>query len=325
MTGTPDGVPRPGSGAADILRSPYTALVLTAALWGGNWIAGRGVYDHVPPVALSFWRWAIAVLILLPFVARGIWDQRVVIRREWVRLVILGALGCSVFNVMIFTGLHTTTAINGSLLNATLPIYVIILTSLGLGERSGWRQVAGIAVSLVGVAIIISRGDLVILLGLRFSSGDLWILAAMLVWALYSVLLKYWPTNLQAFTFLGVTAVIGLVLLAPLYVWEIDAGRRLILSARAIAGIVYLGAIASTVAYLFWIYGVRRAGAGTASLFLYLIPVFASIFAVILLGESIHLFHLAGTAFIASGIAIATVRREAWARWFQAFDDKGRD
>lgn len=308
------GKPAPHAATGGAWRSPYLGLVVTALLWAGNWIVGRSVYEDVPPVALSFWRWVIAAAILVPMVARVAWRERAVLRRELPRLIVFAALGIAAFNAMIYVGLRTTTAINGALLNSASPVFVIVLTWLGLGERAGWRQGIGIAVSLAGVVVIVSRGDLAILVGLRIGVGDAWVLAAILVWAVYTILLKRWPSELRPLTFLTATVTIGLVLMLPAYLWESANGARLVLSTRAVVGLLYLGTLASTLAYVCWIHGVRSAGAHRAALFLHLVPLFAALFAILLLDESVRLYHLAGLAFILSGIYIATAERPIWAR-----------
>lgn len=293
---------------------PYLALLLTAFLWSGNWIVGRAVHEDVPPVALAFLRWLLAAIVFLPFVARGLWAQRAVVAGEWKRLAVFSLIGVTAFNALVYYGLRTTTAINGSLLNVGVPIFVIVISWAGLGERNSWRQGAGVAVSLVGAVTIISRGDMRALLALDFGTGDLVILFAIFLWALYSVLLRHWPSELKPLNFLATIMIGGIVLLLPAFVVERWLGAEIILTARSLGGIAYLAFFASVGAYICWNFGVRAIGAGKASLFLHLIPAFATVLAMLLLGEALHFYHLAGVGLILTGIYIATASRPFWQR-----------
>ncbi len=293
---------------------PYLALLVTAFLWSGNWIVGRAVHEDVPPVALAFLRWVLAAIVFLPFVARGLWAQRAVVAGEWKRLAVFSLIGVTAFNALVYYGLRTTTAINGSLLNVGVPIFVIVISWAGLGERNSWRQGAGVAVSLVGAVTIISRGDVRALLALDFGTGDLVILFAIFLWALYSVLLRHWPSELKPLNFLATIMIGGIVLLLPAFVVERWLGAEIILTARSVGGIAYLAFFASVGAYICWNFGVRAIGAGKASLFLHLIPAFATVLAMLLLGEALHFYHLAGVGLILAGIYIATASRPFWQR-----------
>ena len=293
---------------------PYLALLVTAFLWSGNWIVGRAVHEDVPPVALAFLRWVLAVVVFLPFVGRGLWAQRAVVAAEWKRLAVFSLIGITGFNALVYYGLRTTEAINGSLLNAGAPIFVIVISWAGLGERYGWRQGAGVAVSLVGAVTIISRGDARALLALDLGIGDLVIFFAIFLWALYSVLLRHWPSQLKPLNFLATIMIGGMVLLLPAFVVERWLGAEIILTARSLGGIAYLAFFASIGAYICWNFGVRSIGAGKASLFLHLVPAFATVVAMLLLDESLYLYHLLGVGLILTGIYVASARRPLWRR-----------
>ena len=288
---------------------PYIALLVTALLWSGNWVVGRALYEDVPPVALAFLRWVLAAVVFLPFVIRGLWAQRAVVAGEWKRLLVFSLVGITAFNALVYYGLRTTTTINGSLLNAGVPIFVIVISWAGLGDRNSWRQGAGVVVSLIGAVTIISRGDAQILLGLDFGTGDLVIFFAIFLWALYSVLLRHWPSKLKPLNFLATIMIGGVVLLLPAFLVERWLGGEIHLTARSVGGIAYLALFASIGAYICWNFGVRAVGAGKASLFLHLVPAFATALAMLLLGEALQLFHLAGVGLILAGIYIATASR----------------
>jgi drug/metabolite transporter (DMT)-like permease len=294
---------------------PYAALTMTALLWSGNWIVGRWLQGLVPPVALSFWRWVFAAAILLPFTIVPLWRQRAAIRREWRQLIVLSVIGVASFNVLVYYGLETTTAINGALVNSASPIFVIVISWFGLGDRSTWRQGGGVAVSLIGVGAILSRGDPVALLTLRFGTGDLIITGAIFLWALYSTLLRHWPSELKPLNFIAATMIVGLMVLTPAYFVERGLVGGFEVTQAAVVGIGYLAVFAAIAGYVCWNFGVRAVGAGKASLFLHLVPAFAAVSAMLLLGERLRLFHLAGIALILSGIYIASAARPFWRRW----------
>jgi drug/metabolite transporter (DMT)-like permease len=293
---------------------PYLALLVTALLWSGNWIVGRAIYQDVPPVALAFLRWVLAAVVFLPFVARGLWEQRAVVAGEWKRLAVFSLIGVTAFNALVYYGLRTTTSINGSLLNAGVPIFIIVISWAGLGERNSWRQGIGVAVSLVGAVTIISRGDMRALVALDLGAGDLVIFFAIFLWALYSVLLRHWPSALTPLNFLAAIMVGGIAMLLPAFVIERWLGGEINLTARSVGGIAYLAFFASIGAYICWNFGVRAIGAGKASLFLHLIPAFATVLAMIMLGEVLRLYHLAGVGLILAGIYVATAKRPFWQR-----------
>lgn len=303
---------RGAGGFAGLL--PYAALTTTAFLWSGNWVTGRWLQGAVPPIAISFWRWLIAMAILLPFTAVPLWRERAAIRREWRRLVVFGVIAVSVFNALVYFGLETTTAINGSLVNSAAPIFVIIISWFGVGDSSTWRQGAGVAISLTGVTTILARGDPAAVLALRFGVGDLVITAAIFIWAVYTTLLRHWPTELRPLTFVAATIVIGMIFLTPAYLIERQFTGDFEVTPQTLVGIGYLGTFASVGAYICWNFGVRAVGAGKATLFQHLVPAFAAVLAMILLDERLRLFHVAGIALILSGIYIATAARPFWRR-----------
>lgn len=290
------------------------ALTATALIWSGNWVAGRWLQGTITPVALTFWRLVLAAAVLLPFAIVPLWRQRAALRREWPRLLVFAVIGLAAFNALVYFGLRTTTAINGALVNSASPIFVIVISWFGLGDRSTWRQGGGVAISLLGVAAILSRGDPEALLALRFGLGDLVILGAVFLWALYSTLLRHWPSALKPVTFVAATIGLSVVVLTPAYFIERAVVGGFEPTWNVALGIVYMAVLASILGYLCWNFGARAVGAGRASLFLHLIPAFAAVQAMLLLGERLQLFHLAGIVLILSGIYIATAARPFWRR-----------
>lgn len=285
--------------------APYIALTAAAAFWGGTWTAARGSYQDVSPAVMAFSRWAAAAAVLLPLLSASMWRHRAALRREWRTIALLSAVGAIFFNYMIFRGTQTTTAINGALLNASVPIYIVLLSFAGIGERSTAGRVAGIGIALVGLVVVVAHGSWERLTRLEFVEGDLWIAGAMFLWGLYTIGIRGWNSALPPLTGLAAIAAVSVLGLAPMAAVELAYGGRLVPSAEAVYGILYVGVLGTAGAYILWNFGIRRVGAAGGSLFLYLIPVFGAVFAVTILSEEFALYHLAGTALIVGGILIA--------------------
>jgi len=165
--------------------SPYLLLTLASLFWAGNWVVGRAMRNDIPPVAMGFWRWVVALLILLPFAAPELKRNWRVVRANWFTLALLGGLGAMLFNTMIYVGLQYTAATNGVLFNSVTPILIILMSWLAFRERLGPWQTMGVVLSLAGVAVIVARGEPQILAALKFNRGDLWLISAMFLWAYF--------------------------------------------------------------------------------------------------------------------------------------------
>lgn len=287
--------------------SPYLLLTLTALFWAGNAVVARALHVLLPPATMAFWRWVLALLLLLPFVLRPMYEQRALLRGHWMRLALLGVLGVGCYNTFLYAALQTTTATNGVLISSITPVLIVLVGRILFGVEMTRRQQAGILLSLLGVVGIVSRGELAVLERLDFNQGDLLLVGCAVTWALYTVLLRFRPVGIDTLAFLG-AAVIGgiLLLMLPLYLVELASRRTAVWNAATGAGMAYFAVFPSILAYLFWNRGVRQVGANRAGLFLYLIPVFGIVLAIVFLGERLHLFHLLGAALIFTGIAVST-------------------
>ena len=287
--------------------SPYLLLVLTTLFWSGNFVLGRAVHTVFSPFTLSFWRWAVALAILLPFVWTSLREQGPLLRRHGPILLLLGVLGVVNFNTFVYIGLQSTTATNAVIMLSVTPVLIVALSFLLLRQTvTGW-QALGILVSLTGVLVIVVRGDLRALLAWRVNAGDLWILAAVASWALYSVCLRWRPAELKPLNFQAATMVIGVIILTPLYGWDLAHERFVAVNAATVASIGYLALFPSILAYIFWNRAVAELGANRTGQFLHLMPAFGALLSMIFLGERLYAFHAAGIGFIAAGIYLATV------------------
>ena len=287
--------------------SPYLLLTLTNLFWAGNWIISRAFRGELPPIALSFWRWVVALLCLLPLALphlRRDWPQ---LRAAWPWLLLFGALGTGGYNVLVYGGLQYTTAINGTLLNSFVPIMIVLMAWLLQGKRLHGREAAGIMVSFVGVLGIVAHGELQRLLDLTLNVGDLWILASVLAWSAYTLLLSRRPP-VHALSFVTAISITGLIVLCPLYVWELAQGRHIVPTPGAIAGIVYTGVFPAFLGYILWNRGVAEVGPARAGLFMHLVPAFGIVLSMIFLDEKPALYHAVGIGLIFTGIWLNTRR-----------------
>lgn len=286
--------------------SPYLLLSLTALFWAGNWVIGRAMRHDMPPIAMGFWRWTLALLLLLPFTLPELRRKWPVVRANWLTLTILGCLGAIAFNTLIYVGLQYTAATNGVLFNSLSPVFIILLSWMLVGERISSLQGAGLILSLAGVLAIVARGDAAMLASFQFNPGDLWLITAMLLWAVYTIVLKRRPAELSAMAFLAAMLLLSLPLLLPFYLWEFSVRGGFTLNAATVSALAYYCTVPSIIAYLFWNRGVAQVGANRAGLFVHLMPVFGALLSVIFLGERLYAYHYAGAALIFGGIWLTT-------------------
>jgi drug/metabolite transporter (DMT)-like permease len=288
-------------------RSAWTLLALTNLSWAGNFIVGRAVAGQVPPVTLAFWRWMGAFMVAIGFAWPHLRRDWPVLLRHAPILLVLSVAGVACFNTMVYVGLQYTTAVNALLLQSVMPV-VILLWGLALyGERPGIFQTIGVAISLVGVAAIAARGSVGALMGLSFNSGDVWVIGAVILYALYAVLLRRRPP-VHPLSLLVVLMGIGSIVLLPVYMWESLAGGVIRGGWPSYAAIAYTAVLPSFVAYLFFNRGVELIGAARAGQSLHLMPVFGAALAVLFLGERIQAYHAFGVALIGAGLAFASLR-----------------
>ncbi|MCW5700118.1 MAG: DMT family transporter [Rhodospirillales bacterium] len=291
----------------DPMVSASLLLSIAVLCWAGNFVLGRAIHADIPPIGLTFWRWFVAGLVLLPLAGVDLWRHRAAFVRSWRLVLVLAASGICLFHICVYTALRTTTATNAALLVATTPVVIPVMSYLIYRTVVSARQAMGIALSLVGVTAIIIKGDLATISALRLVEGDLWMLLAVPTWALYSVLLRHVPDDWPRLAMILAITACGLVLLTPLYVWELAAVGAMALSVDNALAVAYVALFASVIAYIGWNRGVALIGANKAGLFMHLMPVFATALAVLLLGENLHFYHGVGVSLIVLGIVLTTM------------------
>ncbi len=297
------------NGALSAQASAYLLLCATALFWAGNMVVARAMRHDISPIAMAFYRWLIAGLILTPFVLSELRDKLPVIRRASKVLFVLGLIGVSTFNTISYAAMRHTSANTGALFNSTVPIWILLLSWLVLREPMALRQALGVIVSMLGVVLIVTRGALATITTLSFNAGDLWLLGAMAMWAVYTLLLRWKPAELSTPGFLACIIMFGLPLLAAAYAIELAWGRRFDLNLQTAATLAYYGVFPSVLAYLFFNRGVEVLGAARAGVFVHLVPVFGFVLSALFLDEPPQWFHFTGIALVFCGIWLCNAVR----------------
>jgi drug/metabolite transporter (DMT)-like permease len=303
-------------GVAALWSNPWVLLTVGALFWSSNVVIGRAMAGHVPPITLAFLRWAVALLVMLPFA----WPK---LRRDWPALLAnwrimlaLSLTGITIQNTLVYYGLTTTVALNGLLFQSATPIVVLIWAFALFREQPSARQTGGVLISLAGVAVIVTHGALADLIHLRLNGGDAFILAGMTDYALYAVLLRRRP-SVHPLSFLAASFGLGATMLLPVVAAELVFGPAMQITPVTVGGVIYLAIFPALLSYLFFNRGVELIGSARAGQSLHLVPLFGSLLAVAFLGEQPHWFHAAGIALIAAGLVLAQRKARAlpWTRW----------
>ena len=281
----------------------YILLTITTLLWAGNIVLARGIAHQAPPVALSFWRWFLAFIIITPFTWRYVWANRKTIKENLPILMLFGFLGVTTFNTLLYTALKTTTAINAALIQAAMPSMVLSLAWVLWREKINRNQLIGTVLCITGAVWIISKGSLELLRSLNFVRGDLLIVLAVGLYAFYSALLRKRP-KMHPLAFLTSSFGLGVMMLTPLYFFEMSRVGMMPINSTVITSLLYMAIGPSILAYLCWNHGLYVLGPSRGGLFINLIPLFTAILSILFLGESLQFFHLVGGTLLLVGIIV---------------------
>lgn len=289
------------------LRLAYLGLVLTPLFWAGNAVVARGVVGQIPPLSMSFWRWVLALAILLPIGLPAAWRQRRVIGEHWLTILALATFSVGAFNSLLYFAAVTTTATNIALINTTIPIMVALLSWLLLGDRTRPIQALGIALAVVGILVVVGRGELTTLTALQAQPGDLLMVLAVFCWGLFSVLLRRQSVPLTPLAFLTVQVALGTLVILPFYLvdlWFFSGGFEV--GVGSLVPLLYFAIFPGLLAYAFWNHAVHQVGPARSAIFMYLTPVFATVLATVFLDETLGMPHMVGGLLILAGLYLAT-------------------
>jgi len=287
-------------------RWAQVLLFVVPAFWSSNYLIARLASGVIHPHALAFGRWALALALMLPFVGVQLWRRRREWRREWLQLLVLGALGMWICGAWVYIGGQSTSATNIALVYAATPVAITVVSVKMLRERMSAAQRLAVAAALLGVLFVIAKGRLAHLAAVRFTAGDGWIVAAAVSWTAYSVLQQRWASVLTPAARLAAIIAGGLVVLAPFVLYEALTQPPLPWGERAWLLIVLAALLPGVLSYGAYAYLQRELGAARTALLLYLSPVYAAFGAWVVLGETPGWYHLAGGALILPSIWLAT-------------------
>jgi drug/metabolite transporter (DMT)-like permease len=279
---------------------------LTVLFWSGNFIFGRLVSNSIEPMQLSFFRWFFVLIILLPYIFMQYKNLIKVFNKEYFVLFILGALGISGFNTFLYYGLQTTTATNALLINSSTPIFIIIFSAIIFKISISKIQLFGVFLSTTGVIYLILKGEINHILELKFTVGDLWIIAACIDWALYSVLLKYKPKDLNSLEFFSITTILGTFILYIVFIFQGYSFEFSFLENKEVLySMIYIVIFPSILSFYFWNKATLEVGANKAGQFAHLMPIFGAGLAYVFLDEVMQTYHIVGIVLIAFGIYLS--------------------
>jgi drug/metabolite transporter (DMT)-like permease len=292
-----------------LVNQPYLLLNITALCWAGNAIVGRLAAGHIPPVTLSFLRWSIAFLIILPFAWKHLVRDWNAIRGRLGLMILISVTGIGAFNTLQYWALEYTQALNTLLLQSAGPLIVAVWSLVLLGVRLSLAQAAGVLLSLTGVLVILLHGDLSTLSSIEFNKGDIIFTVAMVIFGLYSVLTLKRP-QIHGLSFAAFTFGCGAACLIPLLIWELSARPVMQINTANLLSLFYVAVFPSTLAYLCFNRGVQLIGANRAAPFFHVVPLFGAVMAMVFLGEHPQLFHVVGFALVLTGVFVAS-RKQA--------------
>ena len=284
----------------------YLMLVLATLFWAGNFVVGKIAFiENVPPFSLTFFRWLLVWLILIPFTYKEFFKLRRVILDNFLLLLLLGLTSVGLFNSFIYNALNFTQVINASLFNAVIPVAIILFGLLFKLEKTNKYQILGLIISILGILSIITKLDLDILLTLSFNKGDILMIGAVITWGIYSAFLKKRKFEVSLLTLVHILCTFGLVTLIPQFLFEFSQGKTIIINDHLIYSLIYLAIFPSIGSYYCWAGAVSIIGANRAGIFLSLIPLFSTILAMIFFNEKFLFFHFIGSVLIILGLLLS--------------------
>jgi drug/metabolite transporter (DMT)-like permease len=289
---------------------PFLLLLIQPIFMASNLVVARGGVEFVPPISLAFWRWTAVFLILLPFTFNSLKKNFKFIKQEYKRIFFIGSMGCGVCGAFPFLAGQTTTVTNMGIIYTSSPIFIILISGIFFGEKINFTKIVGLISCLTGVFAIIIKGDLNLLLNLRFTIGDLWMLASAIGWALYSIYLFYWKTELTIFQRFTLIAFFGAVSLFPFYIVEEFMFQRTRFSSEFFSWVIFAAVSPGIIAFTLYTMAQKKLGASLTGFTLYVFTVYAAIYGFLIFDEKLEFYHYLGTILVFFGVYLAKKKNE---------------
>lgn len=288
--------------------SPTGYLLAAGAcmIWAGNFVVAQGLAAHISPVMLAFLRWGVAAVVILPFSATALWRQRHLLRRHFAYLTLTSLIGVTLFNTLIYLAGETSSATSMALIAVSASLFIIFLSWAISGERPTVRKLSGAALGSCGVVLLLTHGQPARLRELQFAPGDLWMLAAAVLWSLYTILVRHKPTGIQPLAMLSANIWLGVTLLLPSALWAGTHGALPDLTPTVVGAVLYVGIAASVFAYLLWHKAIHVIGPNNAGVVYYTIPLFSAAEAFVFLGDPLTLDQILSGGLIIGGVLWAS-------------------
>jgi drug/metabolite transporter (DMT)-like permease len=286
-----------------MFSQPTLLLVFTTLFWGGNVVAGKLAAGEISPMAITFLRWLLACAALAIVARRALHAEWRILLPRWRYLVAMGTLGFTAFNALYYEAATLTSGVNMAIIQGSTPIFVV-LGAAAFGMRFGALQIVGILATIAGVAITASRGDLAVLTGIAFNLGDLWLLVASILYAVYTLALRWRPAT-SGLVFFAALALAACVTSAPLLVWEALRGAAIWPTPKGWLVLLYVAFLPSLLCQIFYIRAIELVGPGRAGAYYNLVPVFGAGLSALILGEPFTTYHVLALALVLGGIWLA--------------------
>ncbi len=290
--------------------SAYGLALLAILFWSFNVIIARYLADSLSPVQTAFGRWFFALIFILPFTWKRLYQERKILLKHWKVILASSVTGISVMNTLIYQAGETASAVNMSLIGTIGPIFLVIFSHIFLHTHISGKQIIGFICSLSGVLIIISKGEISNIIGFKLVSGDFWMLGMTVFFGIYGVIQIFAPKEIPQVTYLSISILIGTLILLPFFIWSMINKPPEQVSWEAISILAYMGLLPSLLSFLCWDIALKRLGGLKTSLLYYLMPVFSTIEAFFLLQESISKAQIIGGIIVLGGVFITAIHQK---------------
>jgi drug/metabolite transporter (DMT)-like permease len=283
----------------------FSLLFIQPVFMASNLIVARGGVEYVPPISLAFWRWTLVFLILLPFTYESLKKNHRIMKKEYKKLFFLGATGCGICGAFPFLAGQTTTVTNMGIIYTSSPIFIILISSIFFNEKINLTKIIGLITCLIGVFAIIIKCDFYLLINLNFTIGDLWMLAAAIGWALYSIYLFYWKTKLEIFQRFTLIAFFGAISLLPFYIGEEFFFEKTVFNKEFFMWVIFAAISPGIIAFILYAIVQKKLGASLTGFTLYIFTIYGAIYGYFLFDENLEIYHFVGTVLVFIGIYLA--------------------